>query len=613
MPQPECGGTRLRAWPDGRVEIEREGQVWAQRRDFVPYVELTGGGQALFSRAGVEMRPLKTGVGSGFCWRWSGLAGELCLETSAWVEQATGDLRFALTPLTDGPVEAIHWPAPFEFSEKAAENYTVLPMMQGCLLPNNWPGEVQAVQPPYFFERSGYMPWLGQVRGGAGWLAILDTPWDAGYELRHPAGGPTQLHLVFRESQGRVGYQRRLRLRLLRGGYVQMCKAYREHAKSRGGAVTLREKILRCPSIARLQGAPVVHTCAKFEVKPEAAIYDHAHPERNSGLTTFAQREAQLRALAARGVKQAYLHLDGWGVAGYDQRHPDVLPVNGEAGGPEGLRALAQTCRELGYLFALHDQYRDYYTDASSYDEANAVLDRRGCRPGDCTWNGGRQTFLCASLAREYVERNYRRLDALGIPLDGAYLDVFSVVELDECLDPRHPMTRRECSEYRCGCFDWIAARYGIASSEEPLANTVDHLALCHHAPYATAPRLNGGEARGVPVPLFNLVYHDCIFIPWNLSEGEEAPAPGGRSGFLDALLNGGMPYLPIEPTDGELEKARIVSELHREVALSEMVRHEFVGGDPDHQRTVFANGVTVEVNFKKNAWKIERTQAAGA
>ena len=37
------------------------------------------------------------------------------------------------------------------------------------------------------------------------------------------------------------------------------------------------------------------------------------------------------------------------------------------------MQRLAETCKELGYLFSLHDQYRDYYIDAPSYDVQFAV------------------------------------------------------------------------------------------------------------------------------------------------------------------------------------------------------------------------------------------------
>ena len=44
-------------------------------------------------------------------------------------------------------------------------------------------------------------------------------------------------------------------------------------------------------------------------------------------------------------------------------------------------------------------------------------------------------------------------------------------------------------------------------------------------------------------MPLFNLVYHDCVLTPWMLGKGTYG-MPEGQLGLLHALLNGGMPYI---------------------------------------------------------------------
>ena len=90
---------------------------------------------------------------------------------------------------------------------------------------------------------------------------------------------------------------------------------------------------------------------------------------------------------------------------------------------------------------------------------------------------------------------------------------------------------------------------------------------------------------------------------------------------MLYALLNGGAPYLVRDgaypDTDGSFggcegvtpeenrARCRIVSELHERVALQEMKRHEFVGGDPTVQRTVFADGTTVTVWLAEGRYEI--------
>ena len=42
---------------------------------------------------------------------------------------------------------------------------------------------------------------------------------------------------------------------------------------------------------------------------------------------------------------------------------------------------------------------------------------------------------------------------------------------------------------------------------------------------------------QGIPVPLFNLVYHDCVIIPWMMEKHEN------EDYMLYALINGGAPY----------------------------------------------------------------------
>ena len=63
-------------------------------------------------------------------------------------------------------------------------------------------------------------------------------------------------------------------------------------------------------------------------------------------------------------MKKLYLHLDGWAEPGYDNKHPDYLPACKEAGGWDGMKKLADTMHECGYMFGIHDQYRDYYLAA---------------------------------------------------------------------------------------------------------------------------------------------------------------------------------------------------------------------------------------------------------
>ena len=100
-------------------------------------------------------------------------------------------------------------------------------------------------------------------------------------------------------------------------------------------------------------------------------------------------------------------------------------------------------------------------------------------------------------------------------------------------------MTRRECYERRAECFEYLLAHSILTSSEEVSDWAVPSLVFCHYAPYDFQMRSPDAPRHGIPVPLYNLVYHDCVIQPWMMDR-----VAGGDDYMLYALLNGGAPYL---------------------------------------------------------------------
>jgi hypothetical protein len=162
-------------------------------------------------------------------------------------------------------------------------------------------------------------------------------------------------------------------------------------------------------------------------------------------------------------------------------------------------------------------------------------------------------------------------------------------------------------------------------SSEEAADWAIPHLDLVHHAPHALDPNPGQGPAVGIPVPLYSLVYHDALFVPWSLGKGAWG-IPDADLGFLYGLGNAGLPYLSIEPTDEELEKVRTMCALHERVGLVELVNHEFLGiGDANDgaarspargssadpwrafkkQRFTYADGTTVTIDLSAGSYSI--------
>jgi len=600
---------------DMAVTVKSQANTWTMRPSQSDELTVESEGKrvtlALTSAGKVEVSKYDTGRLTGLKisladFKSEGKPLDCALQLFLCLEGSSEELVCEVVP-TEGSarIKELRWPKAFAPSTVDA---TVIPAMQGMLLPTNWPRKV-FLYDTMSYGRGLYMPWWGFQKGKAAAVVILETPEDAGCYMDHPAGGPTLMELKWVHSLGKLAYPRRARIAFFdEGNYVTCAKRYRKYVIEAGKFVSLKEKIARSPIVGKLIGSPVVHTSILYHIQPDSSYYDKADPKKNHQLVTFDARAAELEKLAAKGVKRAYVHLDGWGFRGYDNLHPDILPPAPEAGGWDAMKRLADACDKLGYVFAIHDQYRDYYCDAASYQERHTILHEDGNRPFESTWYGGRESILCSSFAPGYVKRNHKALLDHGIKLRGAYLDVFAVVPPDECYNPEHPVTRADCLRYRGECFDIVKAQLGVVSSEEPADYAVPHLDLVHHGPYALDPNPGSGPAMGIPVPLFGLVYHDSIVLPWTSSVTKGGwGIPDSDSGYTHCLLNAGIPYLSLDPDKAELARMRAACALHKRVGLLEMTNHEFLDVSYRKQRTTFADGTTVTVDLDSDQSTVSR------
>ncbi len=585
--------------------VTAHGKCWQFDDSYKARIVLVDGTEIPFESAGTIRRsPLKTGLGKGESVSYSDFEGygTLAFETRILLNDTTAfvDCTFVPADMAGLSVKEVCWPGPLKADE--AGSYAVLNTMQGQLLPTDWPQQTGEKIPfdGQMGSEAAYMPWWGEITPEGGYVR---QSWDSAYTIAHPAGGPTRVSVRHLPSLGKMGYARTVTYCFVPGGsdYVTLCRLYREIADEEGRPRTLREKAAQNPNVEKLIGCCVMHVEGKTHVSEGSAYYNKENPEKNDRLVPFDHWTKRVRQLKEMGVDQLYLHLDGWGQPGYDNQHPDYLPPCKEAGGWEGLKELSDTMQELGYMFGVHDQYRDYYLDAPTYDPDNAAMSADGTLFELARWAGGPQNYICASLAPDYVRRNFEQLFAHGIHLEGTYLDVFTCNELDECINPHHPMTRRECIDARNQCFHYLTAHHVAPSSEEVNDWAVGAQVFCHWAPYI-------GNCA-IPVPLYNLVYHDCVIIPWMMPAGRWG-IPEGTTGFMHALLNGGMGYMDEYLDGAELEENirqwQVIRELQRHVALEKMVNHEFLSDDRSIQRSTFSDGTQVTVNFKDNTYQIK-------
>ena len=547
---------------------------------------------------------LESGFGTGVAVKYFFYDGTILL-TSCWIEKSVERLHFETRVLAgESLVKTISWPSPLVMPE-AEKGYTVVPVRQGLLIPDNLPFESHPVYEQICSSRDLTFPMFGQVNDGAGYMCIVETPFDGKIDYHHEPMKPTWIHVNWIQCLGKMSGCRQLQYRFYweNCDYNLFCAEYRSYLKECGRYRTLHEKAIRVPNINRLVGAPVIYSeIAYWHCEPESLYYDHEDLSKNDVVITFEEQAKLLETLKNRGLDNAYVHLDGWVKAGYDNQHPDVLPPHHRCGGTEGLAYLKDKCHEMGYLLAYHDQYRDFYMNAESYDPQQATWETDGNLMSNYIWPGGQQAMLCQKIADYYVRRNYEGLKSTGILPDGAYLDVFSATPPDECAHEFHPVSREQGAAYRNGCLEQVR-NYGLlASSEEVIDCYVPHLDLVHHTPYYDDIKtLN----IGVPLPLVSMVFHACIFIPWPFCD--VLPLPSDEVPFLHCLLNGGLPAnYTTNISDNKLKQMKFAAKLNADVWDCELVNHSYLTDDYKVQRTVFSNGTAVTVDFLKNTATIE-------
>ena len=536
------------------------------------------------------------------------------------LEGAGEDLVFeAMANERSAEVKELDWPPAMDGREV---DYTVISSDNGTLLPRDWPkwyhpivrsANEHSVIQSHLIE-SWSMSWWGFLKGESAAIVIVETPDDAAYTFNHPAGGPTTMGPSWRAQLGHFGYLRRLRMEFLpKGNYVDLAKRYRQYAIDAGLWVSLKDKIAARPIVASLIGTPFVGASVLRNKKPGSANYDAGNPESNRRLTTFAQNIDRLRDFNSRGFAKLNVSVSGWLNQGYDRQTPDALPPPPEAGGWQGMKALFDACKELGYTCWLHDQYRDYYLDAPSWNKEFAVHEESAAGPPTAfpgtrfkhdwkdgsiplmdNWDGGAQGYLNNEFMLGHLVKNYQTMFDHGIHPQGSYLDVFGYIPPDQDFNPDHPSTRTDSMNARAAVFRWVAHHLGIVGTEAGSDWVVPYVDY-------TTSRFNRGSNTGtdpdhqdaIPVPLYELVYHDAVVT---------AASPNN----LRAFLHGNAPQMGYGRTDANLADARRLAALHGRVGLLEMTNHEFLDPARRRERTTFADGTTVTVDWQTNTVEIK-------
>ncbi len=140
----------------------------------------------------------------------------------------------------------------------------------------------------------------------------------------------------------------------------------------------------------------------------------------------YANAAGDIRLASAYGLADAVFVKHDWQRWGYDYRLPDIYPPSGSM---KDFLAMADACKEAGILFAPHDNYIDFYPDATGYSYDHIVFHADGS-PQKAWLNEGRgaQSYRWVPTAfAPWQKENLEKMKR-GFAPTALFIDVFSAL-----------------------------------------------------------------------------------------------------------------------------------------------------------------------------------------
>ena len=488
--------------------------------------------------------------------------------------------------------EKIAFPPAFE---SPADGYVILPLNEGIAYPVS-ETNVQAPRETYFYGGHGLcMAFFGVTTDegdGPSMMAIVETPDDANLRLLE-ADGKLHLAPVWVSQRGEFGYARKLRYVFFdHGGYVAMCRRYRAEMQAQGRLVTFKEKAKTRPQIDKLLGAVNVWCwdadaagwCEKLQA---LGIHRILWSHRSS-----PEQIAKLNAMA------------------------DVISSRYD---------IYQDVMDPGQRENLRGWHPDWPAEAWPRD---LMLDEHGqWRPG---WKVKAKDgtmipcgVLCDKQAPEYARERISE-ELKESKYQSRFIDTTTASPWRECYSPDHPMSRTDSREAKmallnvvsneshliCGCetghdaavpyCDYFEGMMSLGPYRVPDAGRGMQQIL-DEVPERVATYQTGHKYR---LPLWELVYHDCVVAQWYWGDyNNKLPALWDRRDLWNALYATPPMFMFNREVfekyqDRFVKSYETVAPIVREAAYQPMIDHRWLTKDHSVQQTVFANGLTVTVNF---------------
>lgn len=336
----------------------------------------------------------------------------------------------------------------------------------------------------------------------------------------------------------------------------------------------------------------------------------------------YADDAARLERCFAYGLTNSLVIMHVWQRWGYDYRLPDIFPPLPSLGTLEDLQGLGRLCRKHGVLWGLHDNYIDIYPDCEGFSYDNVTFTPDG-QPRRAWFNEGRnaQSYqFRPDRVQPFLRRN---LDLIEPALEPTsyFVDVWTSMNAFDYLD-RHGAFHSKIETLRCWGEAFAAIRRACGggpmiseAGSDQLIGWVDgaDCQFLHLSPVGR-PFNNHVPCRDwARVPWFDAVNHTRLSLH---GVGYPGRYEGGRGRSLHGIASDD--YLSAEILTGHalmidltnlgreaVRKYWLAQPFIESIALDEIERVDFAGGDIHRLAIRWRSGAQVWVNRSSDDWEV--------
>ncbi len=255
--------------------------------------------------------------------------------------------------------------------------------------------------------------------------------------------------------------------------------------------------------------------------------------------------------------------------------------------------------------------YNDMYENAPSFDKSKIIWKKDGSLKVSSYYQGGLCYVICPAEYRSFAEKDIAAYQKELELLDVMLYDNF--ISRMECYNPDHPLSRTEAAEARCDFLKWTVGKGLITGVEFGHDWFAPYVHYCDGVvgAYGMIPK-DGMHENIVPVPLWDLIFHESVvnyWWHWNNYVFSTNYVMDRVYHWMDMVLqdilcaNPGTWSIHPEIVDywskimGQIVPTQ--SMISKSLAHVEMIGHEFLERSCMVQKSIWADGTEIYVNFR--------------